>query len=135
VPSSFVPDEDQGYFFLNVQLQNSASLQRTEDVMSKIQKVAASIPGIEHVTTGFSLLSLVRTSYGGFGFISMNEWGDRATRAQQFQAIKARLNTEPSNRGHIIWLLATRDSRRRHIGRIHFHSRRSLRQRREVPFR
>ena len=98
VPSSFVPDEDQGYFYLNVQLPNSASLQRTEEVMEKIQKVAASVPGIEHVTTvtGFSLLSLVRTSYSGFGFISMKEWGDRTTRAQQFQAIKARLNSELS---------------------------------------
>jgi len=96
VPTSFVPDEDQGYFYLNVQLPNSSSLERTEAVMAKVQKIAAGIPGVEHVTTvtGFSLLSLVRTSYSGFGFISMKEWGDRTTRAQQFQAIKARLNTE-----------------------------------------
>jgi hydrophobic/amphiphilic exporter-1 (mainly G- bacteria), HAE1 family len=96
VPTSFVPDEDQGYFYLNVQLPNSAALERTEEVMAKVQKVAAGIPGVEHVTTitGFSLLSLVRTSYNGFGFISMKEWGDRKTRAQQFQAIKARLNAE-----------------------------------------
>jgi HAE1 family hydrophobic/amphiphilic exporter-1 len=94
LPVSFVPDEDQGYFYINVQLPNSASLQRTEAVMDKIQKVAAEIPGVEHVTTisGFSLLSLVRTSYSGFGFISMKEWGDRKTRAEQFQEIKARLN-------------------------------------------
>ena len=57
-----------------------------------------SIPGVEHVTSvsGFSLLSLVRTSYNGFGFISMKEWGDRKTRAEQFQEIKARLNAELS---------------------------------------
>jgi HAE1 family hydrophobic/amphiphilic exporter-1 len=98
VPTSFVPDEDQGYFYMNVQLPNSASLQRTEEVMAKVQKVAASIPGIEHFTsvTGFSLLSLVRTSYNGFGFVSMKDWGDRKTNAQQFQAIKARLNQELS---------------------------------------
>jgi len=94
LPSSFLPDEDQGYFYINVQLPNTASLQRTEEVMAKLQKVAAAIPGVEHVTTisGFSLLSLVRTSYNGFGFISMKEWGDRTTRAEQFQEIKARLN-------------------------------------------
>src|SRR6202034_44499 len=40
----------------------------------------------------FSLLSLVRSSYTAFGFISMKEWGDRKTRAEQFQSIKARLN-------------------------------------------
>jgi HAE1 family hydrophobic/amphiphilic exporter-1 len=98
VPSSFVPDEDQGYFYLNVQLPNAASLQRTEEVMAKIQQVVAAVPGVEHVTTisGFSLLSLVRTSYNGFGFISMKDWGDRKTRDVQFQAIKARLNAELS---------------------------------------
>jgi HAE1 family hydrophobic/amphiphilic exporter-1 len=95
LPSSFLPDEDQGYFYINVQLPNTASLERTEEAMAKLQKVAAAIPGVEHVTTisGFSLLSLVRTSYSGFGFISMKEWGDRKTRAEQFQEIKARLNT------------------------------------------
>jgi HAE1 family hydrophobic/amphiphilic exporter-1 len=94
LPASFVPDEDQGFFYINVQLPNASSLQRTEEVMAKLQKVAADIPGVEHVTTisGFSLLSLVRTSYNGFGFISMKEWGDRKTRAEQFQEIKARLN-------------------------------------------
>src|SRR4029077_2747373 len=71
LPSSFLPDEDQGYFYINVQLPNTASLQRTEEVMAKLQKFPPAIPGVEHVTTisGFSLLSLVRTSYNGFGFI------------------------------------------------------------------
>src|SRR5215470_11638189 len=94
VPSSFVPDEDQGYFYLNVQLPNAASLQRTEEVVAKVQKIVSATPGVEHVTTvsGFSLLSLVRTSYNAFGFISMKEWGDRKTRDVQFQEIKARLN-------------------------------------------
>jgi HAE1 family hydrophobic/amphiphilic exporter-1 len=98
LPSSFVPDEDVGYFYLNVQLPNAASLQRTEEVMAKVQKIAASIPGVESVTSvsGFSLLSLVRTSYNGFGFISMKEWDSRKTRAEQFQSIKARLNAELS---------------------------------------
>ena len=79
---------------MNVQLPNAASLERTEEAVAKLQEVASAIPGVEHVTTveGFSLLSLVRTSYNAFGFISMKEWGGRTTRAQQFQEIKARLN-------------------------------------------
>ena len=94
VPGSFVPDEDQGYFFANVQLPNSASLERTEEAVAKLQKIASQTPGVEYVTsiTGFSLLSLVRTSYSAFAFISMKNWGDRKTRAEQFQEIKARLN-------------------------------------------
>jgi HAE1 family hydrophobic/amphiphilic exporter-1 len=98
LPDSFVPDEDQGYFYLNLQLPNAASLERTEAVVSKIQKIVLATPGVEHFTgiMGFSLLSLVRTSYNAFGFVSMKEWGDRKTNAEQFQAIKARLNAELS---------------------------------------
>ena len=94
LPTSFVPDEDQGYFYLNIQLPNAASLQRTEDVLAKIQKITSAMPGVENVTTvgGFSLLSFVRASYSGFAWISMKEWGDRKARAEQFQAVKARLN-------------------------------------------
>jgi HAE1 family hydrophobic/amphiphilic exporter-1 len=98
LPTSFVPDEDQGYFYLNIQLPNAASLQRTEEVLAKIQKIASAIPGVEDVTAvgGFSLLSFVRASYSGFVWVSMKKWGDRKTPAEQFQAIKARLNAELS---------------------------------------
>jgi HAE1 family hydrophobic/amphiphilic exporter-1 len=98
LPTSFVPDEDQGYFYLNIQLPNAASLQRTEEVLAKIQKIASATPGVENVTAvgGFSLLSFVRASYSGFVWISMKEWADRKTRAEQFQAVKARLNAELS---------------------------------------
>jgi len=66
--------------------------------MAKVQQIALSIPGVEHATTvaGFSLLSFARTSYNGFGFISMKEWDSRKTRAEQFQEIKARLNAKLS---------------------------------------
>jgi hydrophobic/amphiphilic exporter-1 (mainly G- bacteria), HAE1 family len=98
LPSSFVPDEDQGYFYLNLQLPNAASLERTEETMAKVQKILNATPGIEHFTsvTGFSLLSLVRTSYTGFGFVSLKPWDGRTSRAEQFQAIKAHLNAELS---------------------------------------
>jgi hydrophobic/amphiphilic exporter-1 (mainly G- bacteria), HAE1 family len=98
LPSSFVPDEDQGYIYLNIQLPNSASMQRTEAVTRKIEKILAETPGVEYSTTvvGFSLLSFARASYSGFGWITFKEWGDRTERAQQMQAIKARLNRELS---------------------------------------
>jgi len=96
LPSSFVPDEDQGYFYLNLQLPNAASLQRTQLVAAKIEDLLAKTPGVQYSTTilGFSLLSLVRTSYNAFFFVSMKDWDDRKTRAEQFQAIKASLNRE-----------------------------------------
>jgi len=98
VPTSFVPDEDQGYFYLNVQLPNSASLQRTTAVTKQIERIIADTPGVQYTTTvvGFSLLSLVRSSYTAFAFVSLKPWEDRKTRAEQFQAIKARVNRELS---------------------------------------
>jgi HAE1 family hydrophobic/amphiphilic exporter-1 len=98
LPTSFVPDEDQGYFYLNIQLPNAASLQRTELVTAKVEDILAKTPGVRYSTSilGFSLLSLVRTSYNAFIFVTMNDWDDRKTRAVQFQAIKASLNRELS---------------------------------------
>jgi HAE1 family hydrophobic/amphiphilic exporter-1 len=46
---------------------------------------------------GFSLLSYVRTSYNGFFWVSLKPWDERKSRAEQYQAIKARLNQELKN--------------------------------------
>jgi HAE1 family hydrophobic/amphiphilic exporter-1 len=98
LPTSFVPDEDQGYLYLNIQLPNAASLQRTTEVTKKVEGILAKAPGVESTTTvvGFSLLSLVRASYTGFAFITLKPWDDRKTQAQQMQAVKAYLNRELS---------------------------------------
>ena len=71
VPTSFLPDEDQGYFYVNVQLPNAASLQRTDAVVEDVEKIimatrpASSTPP---AVVGFSLLSFVRTSYNATFF-------------------------------------------------------------------
>src|SRR2546425_991887 len=90
VPSSFLPDEDQGYLYINLQLPSAASLQRTDEVARKIESALANTPGVEYTTSvvGFSLLSFVRTSYNAFFFVTLKPWDDRKVRAQQLQAIK-----------------------------------------------
>jgi len=94
VPSSFLPDEDQGYMYINMQLPNAASLQRTDQASRQVEKILANTPGVQYSTSvvGFSLLSFVRTSYNAFFFVTLKPWEDRKTRAEQFQEIKARLN-------------------------------------------
>jgi HAE1 family hydrophobic/amphiphilic exporter-1 len=98
LPTSFVPDEDQGYFYLNIQLPNAASLQRTREVATQVENILAKTPGVKYTTSvlGFSLLSLVRTSYNAFMWVTMDPWDDRTTREQQFQVIKAHLNQQLS---------------------------------------
>jgi HAE1 family hydrophobic/amphiphilic exporter-1 len=98
VPSSFLPDEDQGYAYVNVQLPNGASLERTTAVTKDVEKLLMEAPGVQHVTTfvGFSLLSFVRTSYNSTFFVTFKPWGERTTRAEQFQSLKAGLNQQLS---------------------------------------
>ena len=96
VPTSFLPDEDQGYMFLHLQLPMAASIERTQDAAAKIEKILAETPGVQYTTTvaGFSLLSFVRTTYNGFFFVTLKEWDERKSRAEQYQQILQHVNQE-----------------------------------------
>ena len=98
VPSSFLPDEDQGYLFVNLQLPSAASMERTEHVARKIESILANTPGVESTISvvGFSLLSFTRSTYNAFFWVPLKPWDDRKTREEQFQVIKARLNRQLS---------------------------------------
>ena len=71
LPSSFLPDEDQGYVYVNMQLPNAASLQRTDAAAREVEKILAATPGVQYTTSviGFSLLSYVQTTYDAFFFV------------------------------------------------------------------
>ena len=94
LPRSFVPTEDQGYFFLNVQLPPAASLQRTDEVGHKIEHILGETPGVRYVTNieGFSLLTRVSASYNGFTFVALRPWDERKGPDMEAGAILARLN-------------------------------------------
>jgi HAE1 family hydrophobic/amphiphilic exporter-1 len=98
VPSSFLPDEDQGFLYVNLQLPSASSMERTDLVTKKIEHILAHTPGVESTTTvvGFSLLSLTRTTYNSFIWITLKPWDQRKSRAEQFQVIKANLNRQLS---------------------------------------
>jgi HAE1 family hydrophobic/amphiphilic exporter-1 len=95
LPSGFLPDEDQGYVYVNLQLPNAASLQRTEQAARDVEQILAKTPGVQYTTSviGFSLLSYVQTSYNAFFFVTLKPWSDRDP-SEQLQAIKQRLNQE-----------------------------------------
>jgi hydrophobe/amphiphile efflux-1 (HAE1) family protein len=57
-PTGFVPQQDKGYLLLNVQLPDSASVERTQRVMARIENIAHDTPGVEH-TVGVSGQSLI----------------------------------------------------------------------------
>jgi hydrophobic/amphiphilic exporter-1 (mainly G- bacteria), HAE1 family len=97
LPSGFLPDEDQGYVYINLQLPNSASLERTEEAAREIENILAKTPGVQYTTSviGFSLLSYIQTSYNAFFFVTLKPWSER-DQSQQLQAIKQRLNQQLS---------------------------------------
>ena len=57
-PTGFIPQQDKGYLLLNVQLPDSASVERTQRVMARIETLARETPGVEH-TVGVSGQSLL----------------------------------------------------------------------------
>ncbi len=85
VPGGFIPEEDMGYFYVNVQLPNAASLQRSNEVTKKVETILMEYPEIEYTTTatGYSILSGAMVSNTGFLFISLNEWSERNGTAEE----------------------------------------------------
>lgn len=85
VPSGFLPEEDQGYYFVNVQLPNAASLQRTDAVVRDIEALLMEDKDIEYVTavTGFSMLSGAMIPSNAFLFIKLVNWDERERSANE----------------------------------------------------
>ena len=97
VPGGFIPEEDMGYFFVNVQLPNAASLQRTDKISKQVEDILMEFPEIEFVTTaaGYSMLSGSMTSNSAMLFGSLVDWGDRSlTAADIVTKINKRLFSE-----------------------------------------
>lgn len=85
VPGGFLPEEDQGYFFVNMQLPNAASLQRTDAIASKIEGILMENEAIEDVTvvSGFSMLSGAMIPNTGFVFVKLKSWDERELTANE----------------------------------------------------
>jgi HAE1 family hydrophobic/amphiphilic exporter-1 len=96
LPSGFLPNEDQGYFFLNVQLPDASSLQRTDAVCQKVEKLLSETKGVKYVTTvaGYSLLAGASAPYTAFYFIGLDPWDERKGDDMLASAIVRRLNGE-----------------------------------------
>ena len=94
LPSSFLPDEDQGYMFIQMQLPESSSIEASSQAARVVEDVLKSTPGVRYYSTitGFSPLSLARTTFNTFFFVSLEPWENRKQLEEQYQAIKAKLN-------------------------------------------
>lgn len=94
MPTSFLPEEDYGYFFINYQLPPAASLERTDEVSKKVEKIIKQTEGVQHLNLigGFSLLTRTSSSYQGFAFVKLKPWHDRHGEGMDARSIVDKLN-------------------------------------------
>ncbi len=94
--TGFLPDEDQGYVYVGLQLPNASSLQRTAVASREVEEVIRNTPGVQTYTSviGFSLLSTVYNTYSAFYFVTFKPWSERETPQEKYAAIIAHLNRE-----------------------------------------
>ena len=94
LPTAFLPSEDQGYFFVNVQLPSAASLGRTERVMSDVSERLRETPGVAHVISiaGYSILSGAASNVG-LQIAVLKPWRERGS-SETVDALLARLRPQ-----------------------------------------
>lgn len=85
LPGGFMPNEDMGYFMVNMQLPDAASLQRSDVVSKQVEDILLKYEEIEYVTTatGFSLISGSLNSNSGFLFVGLKNWDERDKTAEE----------------------------------------------------
>ena len=88
-PTSFLPEEDQGAFFLNVQLPDGASVARTSEAVRKVEQLLKSMPQVQDVfaVIGFSLLDTANEANTGFLLAKLKPFEDRRKAEDSAQAL------------------------------------------------
>ena len=96
LPSSFLPNEDQGYLFLGLQLPQASSLQRTSDAARSVEKIVRATPGVQSIVSviGFNLLTFTQTTYNAFFFVTLKPWDERKTPDQQLAVINQHIQQQ-----------------------------------------
>ncbi len=93
VPSSFVPVEDQGYFFIVIQLPDGSALARTEEVLKQVRTLVKERPEVDDViaVSGLNFLTNSQQSNSAAAFAILKPWDERPGGEHTAQAIVAAL--------------------------------------------
>jgi len=93
VPAGFLPDEDQGYFFINASLPDGSSLDRTREVTASINKLLNETQGVAKFLTvgGYSLLDGVQSPNSAMCIVTMENWSQRTSGDLHIQKVMAGL--------------------------------------------
>jgi HAE1 family hydrophobic/amphiphilic exporter-1 len=98
LPSAFIPNEDQGYLMLAVQLPDGASLGRAGKSLDEVSAIAGKVPGVKQVVaiTGVSMLdNMAQLANAGVAFITLDDWDTRGKhKGQDIRSIAQTLMRE-----------------------------------------
>lgn len=88
IPGGFVPEEDEGYFLINMQLPDAASIERTDEIAKKVEAILGEHEEIQYSTMilGYSLLTATYSTNTAFVFVSLKPWEERTKTAKQLIA-------------------------------------------------
>jgi multidrug efflux pump len=98
LPSSFIPEDDQGYFMTSIQLPSDATQERTRHVVDRLEKAIMERPGVA------SNISIFGFGFSGSGpntamaFTTLKEWGERqgATADGEAKFVQTKMNDDPA---------------------------------------
>jgi multidrug efflux pump len=95
-PTGFIPSQDKGYLLLNVQLPDSSSLERTQEVMKQIEETAGKQPGVAHTVAiaGQSILLNANAPNFGAMYVMLEDFHHRAQHGLSGPVIAARIQEE-----------------------------------------
>ena len=95
-PTTFIPDEDDGYFIVSVQLPPASSLSRTEEVAAKVENIISSYPEVKTniSISGFSIMNSGRQSNAASVFVVLEDWSVRKKKSESAAAIVERFNKQ-----------------------------------------
>ncbi|AMV27067.1 Efflux pump membrane transporter BepE [Gemmata sp. SH-PL17] len=95
-PTGFVPDQDQGRLIVSIQLPDSASLERTQEIMARVDQLALNTPGVQHTASaaGMSLLMSANSSNFGTVFLILDPFEKRQRPDLTADAIMAKLRKD-----------------------------------------
>jgi hydrophobe/amphiphile efflux-1 (HAE1) family protein len=96
IPSGFLPSEDQGYFFVNMMTPKGGSLERTDEVMKKVETILANTEGVQSYAAipGYSILDATVSSTNGMVFVKLTPWKERSKKELQVDAILAKVQAQ-----------------------------------------
>jgi HAE1 family hydrophobic/amphiphilic exporter-1 len=99
LPAGFIPEEDQGIFGVNVTLPPAASLERTGNVLSQVEKILTKTEGVDSFSTigGYGVVTSTYQPNFGTIFVRMKPWEDRHSDALHVRGIMANVQRQVAN--------------------------------------